>query len=89
MTNRRVKCPLMTQSGRPRTSQVLRKSPGQGYPTQACYLLAVGLCLSSSATERKRLHAIAHTCGLVVWWFWPRRHHLFVLDPRRMLRGFV
>jgi hypothetical protein len=32
-----------------------------------------------STTERKRLHAIAHTCGLLgghdAWWFWPRRHH--------------
>ncbi|MGA8971376.1 MAG: hypothetical protein WB499_19350, partial [Pseudolabrys sp.] len=31
--------------------------------------------LNSSATQRKRLHAIAHTCDAGERWFWPRRHH--------------
>jgi len=41
-----------------------------------------------NTTVRKRLHAIAYTCGRLGgyggWWFWPRRHHQLVSYQGRM-----
>jgi hypothetical protein len=52
-----------------------------------------GVFLSSSATGRKRLHAIAHICdsdgGCAGWWFWPRRHRLLGSYLGRMPSGLA
>ncbi len=50
----------------------------------------MGRGVSVSTTARKRLHAIAHTGGLLgahgAWWFWLRRHLQRVSDPGRTRR---
>jgi len=40
-----------------------------------------------NTTECKRSpHPTPRTCGLDVWWFWPRRHHQLVSYPLRIRR---